>query len=267
MTNLIFLKLGGSLITDKTRRETPRMDVLVRTAVQIETALDIDPNLRLLLGHGSGSYGHVTAAKYNTRQGVQTGEEWFGFTAVSDVATRLNRLVLDSLRTAGIPAMSFSPSASAQVHDGHLRHLAIAPLQAALAARLVPIVHGDVAFDEVRGGTILSTEEVLAYLAPQLQPRWLLLAGETDGVLDASGTRIPLITPENLAEVAPALGGSHGTDVTGGMASKVRQMLDLTAVLPSLNIRIFSGLTPGNLTKLLTNPHANVGTRISQTHL
>ena len=263
MDNLIFLKLGGSLITDKTKPETPRMDVLIRTAVAIETAFDINPELQLLLGHGSGSFGHVTAAKYKTRRGVHTAEEWLGFTAVSEVAVRLNRLVLHSLQTAGLPAMSFSPSATAVVHDGHLQEMAIAPLRAALAARLLPIVHGDVAFDEVRGGTIVSTEEVFAHLAGQLRPRWLLLAGETEGVLDAKGKRVPHITPANFGEIAPALGGSHGTDVTGGMASKVAEMLKLTAVDPTLRIRIFSGLTPGNLTRLLISPSTNIGTLIS----
>ncbi len=263
MDNLIFLKLGGSLITDKKRPETPRMDVLIRTAVALQTAFDINPELQLLLGHGSGSFGHVTAAKYNTRQGVYTAEEWLGFTAVSEVAVRLNRLVLHSLQTAGLPAISFSPSSTAVVHDGHLREMSLAPLRAALAAKLLPIVHGDVAFDEVRGGTIVSTEEVFAYLAAQLRPRWLLLAGETEGVLDSTGKVISHITPANFHEIAPALGGSHGTDVTGGMASKVKEMLDLTAVQPDLRIRIFSGLTPGNLTRLLISPSTNIGTLIS----
>jgi isopentenyl phosphate kinase len=48
----------------------------------------------------------------------------------------------------------------------------------------VPLLYGDVAFDRVRGGTIVSTEQVLAFVARQLPPQWLLLAGDTEGVLD-----------------------------------------------------------------------------------
>lgn len=53
--------------------------------------------------------------------------------------------------------------------------------------------------------------------------RWLLLAGETEGVFGADGTCVSKITPESLPSVEESLGGSRGTDVTGGMASKVQQ--------------------------------------------
>lgn len=43
--------------------------------------------------------------------------------------------------------------------------------QAALDAGLVPVIHGDVAFDEERGGTVASTEEIFSYLAREMAPR------------------------------------------------------------------------------------------------
>jgi isopentenyl phosphate kinase len=137
-------------------------------------------------------------------------------------------------------------------------------VQNALAAGLLPVVYGDVAFDEGRGGTIISTEEVMDYLAQTLRPSWLLLAGETEGVYDQAGDLIPAITPTNFEAIRPALGGSRGTDVTGGMASKVQAMLDLVQAQPGLTIRIFSGLKPGNLQSLLQEPERPIGTIISQ---
>lgn len=44
-------------------------------------------------------------------------------------------------------------------------------LQAALKAGIVPVVHGDVAFDEVLGGTVASTEDIFAFLARKMAPR------------------------------------------------------------------------------------------------
>ncbi len=55
---LVFLKLGGSLITDKNQRYTARLDRLSHLADEIRTALTDLPDLRLVLGHGSGSFGH-----------------------------------------------------------------------------------------------------------------------------------------------------------------------------------------------------------------
>ncbi len=262
MSPIIFLKLGGSLITDKTGVEQVQADILARLAGEIQAAREANPDLELVLGHGSGSFGHVHGARYGTRQGVRTAEQWHGFARVSAAASRLNELVMSALLETGVPALSLQPSASARCTDGQITELAIGQVEMALAAGLLPVVFGDVAFDTVRGGTIISTEEVLMFLARSLRPSWLLLAGETAGVLDLDGQVVPLITAENLSEIAPALGGSRGTDVTGGMATKVRGMLDLVAAQPQMQIRIFSGLEPGQLQQALLQPAAASGTII-----
>jgi hypothetical protein len=46
------------------------------------------------------------------------------------------------------------------------------------------------------------------------------------------------------------------------MRSKVQGMLDLATQFPGLKIRIFSGLTPGNLAQLLQNPANGPGSVI-----
>ncbi|MDJ0754675.1 MAG: isopentenyl phosphate kinase [Ardenticatenaceae bacterium] len=255
---MVFLKLGGSLLTDKTTPETIRADVLSRVAAEIAAGR---PET-LLLGHGSGSFGHLHGSRHGTRSGVQTAAQWRGFVDVSDAALRLNRLVVRALLDVGITAMSISPSASAAVIDGQVTSIATGPIRAALNHGVLPVVHGDVAFDEKRGGTILSTEEVFAALLAEFRPSWLLLAGETDGVYDQRGETVPLITTDNFDDFAAALGGSRGFDVTGGMAGKVRDMLALVEAHPGLRIRIFSALTAGMLQAVLEDPSRPVGTEI-----
>ncbi|WP_420643794.1 isopentenyl phosphate kinase [Candidatus Leptofilum sp.] len=261
----IFLKLGGSLITDKTKVETVRADVLARLATEIAQARRESPTMQLVLGHGSGSFGHMAAAKRSTRQGVADAEDWRAFAEVSDAAARLNRQVLAALLAEDVPAVSLQPSASVVCVDGRIYAIASHTVQAALAAGLVPVVYGDVAFDSARGGTIVSTEEVMMALAGEIRPSWLLLAGETTGVFDKSEQVIPAISRANYAEIEAALGGSRGTDVTGGMASKVQSMLNLVDQFPQLSIRIFSGLEPGNLVQTLLHPAQAGGTRLGLT--
>ncbi len=262
MNEINFLKLGGSLITDKTGVEQERPAILARLAQEIRGAQEANPDLKLLLGHGSGSFGHVHGAQHGTRQGVKTADQWVGFTQVSAAASRLNELVMAALLEAGVPALSLQPSASALCQEGQIIELAAGPVQRSLEAGLIPVIFGDVAFDTARGGTIISTEEVMMSLADTLRPSWLLLAGETPGVLDLQGQVVPLITAQNLPQIAPALGGSRGTDVTGGMASKVRSMLDLVAAQPQMQIRIFSGLEPNLLQQTLLTPASASGTVI-----
>lgn len=266
---LIFLKLGGSLITDKRQTETVRHEVLARLAAELAAVRLAHPQVKLIIAHGSGSFGHVHAKRYGTRAGVHTPEEWMGFALTADAAARLNRTVISALLAAGVPAWSIQPSASLRCVDGRIARGAIENLQQALACGLVPVIFGDVALDDVRGGTIASTEEIFEWLALQLRPQRIVLAGEVDGIytadpqLHATAQRIPVITPATLHELQAVVGASHGVDVTGGMAAKVAQAVRMITQIPHLDLIICSGLLPGHLERALLPTTDAVGTRIT----
>jgi isopentenyl phosphate kinase len=277
MSELILLKLGGSLITDKTRPYTPRLDILTDLARQILAAQLAQPELGLVLGHGSGSFGHVAAKEYRTREGTplrlppvstnmggaKEGGYWFGFSEVWFQASALNRFVMEALHEAGVPALALAPVSAVTARDGKVTRWDLTPLKSAVSAGLVPVVYGDVIFDEARGGTILSTEDLFEHLARELRPNRILLAGLEGAVwadFPERKTRVERITPASFNEVKAGVGASHGADVTGGMDSKVRQMLDLVSEIPGLTAQIFSGEQPGNLQKALAGE--NLGTLI-----
>jgi isopentenyl phosphate kinase len=286
---LVFVKLGGSVITDKTQPETARPEVIARLAGEIAAALAARAvpsdtsgqvpsktsgqtpsdtqrhGLRVVLGHGSGSFGHVVARRYGTRQGVYSAADWRGFAEVAAVAARLNRIIADTCLAVGMPVWSLPPSASASCRGGELVSLAAAPVEEALKRGLVPLIHGDVALDELQGGTIISTEQIFAYLARRLHPARLVLVGVVDGVYerdplrDPTARRIPEISAENWTSVRAALGGSHATDVTGGMLAKVEGMVNLVRQLPGLTVHLVSGERPGALQGVLLDPATVVG--------
>lgn len=260
---LAFLKLGGSLITDKTRPYTPRPERLADLAAQIAAALQENPDLHLVLGHGSGSFGHQAASQFGTRRGVSGPDAWRGFAEVWYQASALNRLVIESLRRAELPAVTISPLSSITAHNGKVFIWDIYPIQTALVRGLLPVVHGDVVFDEARGGTILSTEDLFEHLARQLRPNRILLAGLEQGVWEDFPARtrlVPEITPGEAARQAPGLGGAEGLDVTGGMRAKVTQMLALVEEVRGLEVLIFSGQEPGNIRRALAGE--NPGTHL-----
>ena len=68
------------------------------------------------------------------------------------------------------------------------------------------------------------------------------------------------ITPGTFAQHYSGLGAAIGADVTGGMLSKVTEMLSLTQQIPALEVLIFSGEQPGNLVAALRGE--NSGTRL-----
>jgi isopentenyl phosphate kinase len=246
MANRVFLKLGGSLITDKRQPRTPRPETLARLMREIALVFAAQPGLQLVLGQGSGSFGHAEAQRYGTRRGVHTPEEWLGFANVQAAAGALNQLTLQAARAARLPVVNFPPSASALCRDGVLRTMAVEPIERALEHGLVPVVFGDVAMDETLGGTIVSTEDVFCHLAPRLRPDRILLAGIERGVRTywPDGELFPVITP---ATPLGGVNGSQAADVTGGMAGKVHEMLALVEAQPGLEVLIFSGEEPGRV--------------------
>ncbi len=264
----LFLKLGGSLLTDKRRAEAPRMDVIDRLAAEIAQARALQPELRLVVGHGSGSYGHVAGQRHGTRNGVHTAQEWRGFAETADAAARLNRIVVAALLDAGLPAWGIQPSVALRCEG---RRIAAGPqvtIAAALERGLLPVIYGDVALDSQLGGTIAGTEEIFAWLLPYFRPQRVILAGEVDGIyhadpqLDPSAVQVAEVRSGTLAAIEAGLGGSHGVDVTGGMLAKARQALAMATAQPGLEVLVCSGLVPGAITALLTDPACVRGTRV-----
>ncbi len=245
---LVFLKLGGSLITDKSQPRKARLEVIRRLAGEVAQARAERPDLALVLGHGSGSFGHVEAQRFGTVRGVSTPAEWRGLAEVWRVADLLNRIVIDALAEAGVPVMRFSPSSGGIGQSGRVVALPSEPVRMALEGGLVPVVYGDVMLDQERGGMIASTEASFGYLAMRLHPQTILLAGLERGVYSdfpRGRTVIPMLSRRDWESLRGHVGGSADADVTGGMASKVEGMLDLMRSLPGLRALIYSGDTEG----------------------
>lgn len=258
---LVLVKLGGSLITDKTREASPRLDVIDRMAAEIAHARRKRPGLWLVLGHGSGSFGHPMAARYGVERGGLSG--WRGYAETAAAAQRLNRLVVEALLREGIPAVSVQPSASARAVGGRLVALESETVRALLGKGLVPLLYGDVALDEAQGCAIISTEEIFCLLARRLRPDRLIEVGEVDGVYaPGSTTVVDRIDERNARQVLAGLGEARGVDVTGGMVSKIRLMLEMVRSVPGLEGRIISGMQPGLLAEVLADPAIPGGTTI-----
>ena len=251
---LIFLKLGGSLITDKTKPLTARPKIIRRMAEDIKEILEENPEFQLLIGHGSGSFGHTIADEYHTQKGGWDRQYWQGFCKVWYAARELNQLVVEIFHQEGLPIIAFPPSAAVIAGDKEFSSWDIRPIEFALSQKLIPLVQGDVIFDTEIGGTIFSTEKSFQYLCRKLNPDRILLAGLDKGVYKDATNKDDLykiITPETFDEIHSNLSGADAVDVTGGMMAKVQLMLSLVKEQPSLLIQIFSGLEPGNIKKVL----------------
>jgi isopentenyl phosphate kinase len=166
------------------------------------------------------------------------------------------------LQAAGLPVWRIQPSASLMSHNRDVTSMSMNSIEVALSNGLIPAVYGDVSLDSAIGGTIVSTEKLFFYLSTVLSVQRVFLLGEVSGVYDASGQVMNLITRANYSSLFSVVGGSAGVDVTGGMETKVEDMLSVIDAFPQMTIRIFSGLTDNLLYDALLDK-AHPGTLIS----
>lgn len=230
MEKLILIKLGGSVITDKGKPFTAKRKVIKRLAREILQAQG-EYRGKLIISHGSGSFGHTVASQYKTHEGLINKNSVKGAVLTSDAANRINKIVMGELMNAGLSVKSFSPASFIFAKAGKPHKVFIDSIKHALSKNIIPVVYGDVLMDKDMGVCIFSAENVISVLVKKLAKTYkietIILSSDTDGVYDKNGKTIKKITPKNFAEVKKQIGGSTSADVTGGMLHKVEESLKI----------------------------------------
>ena len=220
------LKLGGSVITEKNRAETLDGPALDAAADAVADGLASDAVERLVVVHGGGSFGHHHADAHD----VSTTDGTTDHVAVTDIhgaMTTLERFVRSRLHDRDVPAVPVHPlSVASRNADGDLS-FPTAQVETLLNEGFVPVLHGDGVAHAGEGVTVLSGDEIVTSLAASLDADRVGLCSTVPGVLDANDTVIP--TVESFDAVADVLDANDATDVSGGMAGKVQELLALEA--------------------------------------
>ncbi len=251
---IVLIKIGGSLITDKNKPFSIN-EANLQAIVREISYLYRQAKFKIILGHGSGSFGHSVAAKYQTQNGVdpQNQDQILGMAEVKEAASRLDQIILGRFLKQKIAAISLHPDSFIYAEDKKLIMAFWQNLNHLLHLSVLPIVYGDVIFDKKITATIFSTEQILAEVAKLLisqnQEVIIVHCGATKGVYDNQGKTIPIITPVNFDRLKADIGGSAGTDVTGGMIHKVKTSLELTKL--GIVSYITDGVSQGSLRRLL----------------
>ena len=223
---IVLVKLGGSLVTDKKREGTARAPLIRRLAAEIAESLDGTKRPRLIIGHGSGSFGHAAAARARVGNGRSLRGHTDAIARIQRRAADLNRLIVSALEDAGARPFALAPSSFVTAEGGRVAEIFADPLFRALDLGMLPVVYGDVVMDGKRGAAILSTEALFVAIAEEAARRKLRVAravwlGETDGLRDARGRTVALLSARGAARAARLASGASGTDVTGGIALRL----------------------------------------------
>lgn len=241
---LILIKLGGSIITDKNKAYTTKPEVIKRLAKELRKCKN-----PFILAHGSGSFGHTSAVKYGGKKGYKSKE---GIAKVARDAMEINRIVMDILVAEGLPAVSFRPMSMILTNEGKMTNSFFESIEIAFKQGLIPVVYGDVVWDKKWKSTIYSGETILNKIGIYLKDKGykmtkIIQVGETDGVYDDKKNTIAQISKSSWPSIKKFVNKLTVKDVTGGMVHKIEDAL----MMASLGIETL--LINGNRKNELTN--------------
>lgn len=221
------LKIGGSVITDKSKELNVKMQAISRLAEEIKKA----QVQNLIIIHGGGSFGHPPAQRYKIKEGFRETTQRIGFSETHHSMTLLNGLFVDALLLHKVPAVSIMPSSCIVTENGRIRRFEDAPLTMMLELGFLPVLHGDAVLDTNLGFTILSGDQLVSVLATRLNAQRIIIGVDVDGLYNSNpkvqknAKMFKRLRLEELKKLRSQLGKSTACDVTGGMAGKITELL------------------------------------------
>lgn len=242
------LKIGGSILTDKSGERGAIQEEIERVAREVATRPQ-----DLVLVHGAGSFGHIPARQYCLPQRFSPE----GLRVTHESVVRLNHLLLEALAGAGVDSLPVHPLSCLTLSGGRIESFAIEPITKMLECGIMPLLHGDVAMDLTGGAGIVSGDQLVSYLARALQAEVVAVGCNVDGVL-LSGRPLAEVQRSDLPRIEGAVGGSAGIDVTGGMRGKLDELLELADA--GIGAMIFNASREGNIVRVLQGEA--IGTKI-----
>lgn len=266
MKKVIFIKFGGSIITDKNSPLSPNVKGIKNLAEQFARVYKaLSHEYLFVIGNGAGSYGHYYANKYETTKGLQSEKQRIGFAIEQYFDTELNHLIVKNLLDYQPLVQSFHPSSMFFIVDGMVKKVFMEPFIGVLNLGFVPCVYGNVVYDQKKGCHILSTEAIFNQLVQQLLSRKFRIAKviyvtSVDGFKKQDGTVIPTVNRKNYPSLKKHFHHTKGFDVTGGMKQKITEALKLAK--RGVHTQIVNGNDTNVLVKALIK-NRKIGTLVS----
>ncbi|MGI5964295.1 MAG: isopentenyl phosphate kinase [Candidatus Methanomethylophilaceae archaeon] len=223
---MILIKLGGSVITDKTRYRTFNEERVARLCREIkESGQDV------LIVHGAGSFGHVLAKKYRLQNGFSSEDQILPASQVQYDVRKLSLMVVKQLIDAGIPAVSVPPGSCFVMDGGKLIARDTEAIVRLRNLGIMPVTFGDVVTDRRRGFGICSGDQLMEILADLFDVKKIIFVSDIDGLYTDDpkiNKDAKLIASVGLDTFSSVSYSDRVADVTGGVREKMETMLRMS---------------------------------------
>jgi len=245
---MFIIKLGGSVITDKSKKYSYKQELVSRLSAEIKKA-----NQEIILVHGAGSFGHILAKEYDLNAGYKNDKQLQGFSLTHAMVQKLNTMVLDSLHEKDIAAVSIPPHTILKLDNHELLKIDYSIFQDCLDKGFVPVTFGDVALDKKIVFSICSGDFLVQLLTEHFKPEKVIFVIDEDGIytsnpkINKNAELVDSISINELEKLTTSA-DSHA-DVTGGMGGKIETIKNIAK--HNVDTILVNGNKPDRLYKVL----------------
>ncbi len=229
---MMILKLGGSALTIKDATK-PTIDEVNLDRIAEELSYYNDD---MMIVHGAGSYGHIHAKKYAIGDQISTEEEKEfkieGLSRTQASVQLLNYIVVNKLQEKGIPAIGIKPSTFIMTDNKRISICDTTIVKRYIEEGFVPVIYGDAVLDlndDIKFA-IISGDQLINYFAKKLKADKVILSSDVDGIYtdnpktNPDAKLIDIVTKDSQLTLTE---NENQADVTGGMAGKINELLEL----------------------------------------
>ena len=260
MKPLYILKIGGSVATFKDRPGfSVRKRLLKKIALAIKKA-KAKKDFDLILIHGAGAGGHQLAKKYDLKSGTNGDDKKFKGSLLScNENQKLNNAIFEIFIACDVRIFPVHTASTIIQKNKKINYCDTKIIEKALKNNGVPLLYGEMVFDEELEMSICSGDAIAPFLAKKLGAQKILFASDIDGIFDKDPhlfKNAKLIENIKLNEILSnkkiEITGSHSVDVTGGLFGKIKS-LDVNHIKSLKSVEIFNGLQEKNYENILLN--------------
>jgi isopentenyl phosphate kinase len=183
----------------------------------------------VILVHGAGSYGHMPVKKYRLTGGYRSPRQLEGLTLTKLKLLEWESILGKAFSKHKIHTVPFVASDFLLTRKGRIASADLGPLKTWIRVGCIPSVGGDIVPDIETGFSILSGDQIAAYLAMKMNASRLVFGTDVDGIFDSNpklnrnAKLLTKLTPGMASVIARGKGSSSSHDVTGSMAGKISE--------------------------------------------
>lgn len=259
---MIIIKFGGSVITHKAKKGIFNSNTTQQLLEELRKFFDTGSAKKdelktvfdLILVHGAGSFGHISASKYQLDKGYKNDKQLIGLSEVHNDVRDLNLRFMNQLLLNGFPGISIPPLVIVRNRAKMVGYMDTEIFRKVLDMHCIPVTFGDVVPDDSLGFSICSGDSIIQKLAEVYKPERVIFITDVDGLftsnpaLDKDAKLIDELTEDSFSKAVTSQ--NVNPDVTGSIHLKAKIALALAR--SGVESYIVNGNVEGRLTAALS---------------